>query len=638
MCGISGIISVGNKLQENDFQVVEKMTNTLRHRGPDGTGFHHTEDCSLGNTRLAIIDPSLHSNLPLSTSDGKIWIAYNGEVSNFTQLRQKYKLTEKHQFKGHSDTEVLLYLYKELGISFINELTGMFAFCLYDSIENKCFLVRDFYGILPLFYYIENEKLFFASEIKAFLEIPHFRQELNLEAFYHFFSLAYIPGNNTPYNNLEELRGGELIEINLTNYQYEKRVYYDFQYEETDIPFEEAKNKVRDLLFDSVERNLISDAPLGMTLSGGIDTSSMLSIVHQLGKSKQMNTFSLKMGEKSFDESPYQRLMAKKTGSIHHEILVKPEDVIENIYQQISYTDEPTGDGAAIPSFILSKVASKHVKTLLSGEGGDEVFNAYPTITAYQYRKYYRLLPKLLRSGIKQSISMLPSDFKKLSFDFKAKRFTNGAELDVPEAHLFWRHVFLEEDKQRLINGANGLAPTDSFYRKLYDEQSHTHPINRISYIDMKHFFMDDLMVKNDRTFLANSVEGRFPLMDRFLVEYVSKLPVKYRVKGLNQMRYIQKEAMKGILPEEIRRRQGFGLEMPHSIWFLEGLGNFADKYFTKEKVEQTEILNWEFVEQIWQLHKAKKFDYGRPLWCILNFLLWHEMFVEKGNYKSYWR
>ncbi|NBX79107.1 MAG: hypothetical protein EBQ94_01815, partial [Flavobacteriales bacterium] len=381
---------------------------------------------------------------------------------------------------------------------------------------------------------------------------------------------------------------------------------------------------------------LVSDAPLGMTLSGGIDTSAMLAIVDQLGLIHKMNTFSLKMGEKSFDESKYQQLMVKKTGSIHHEILVTPEKVIENIYNQISYTDEPSGDGAAIPSFILAKEASKHVKVLLSGEGGDEVFNAYPTISAYQYRKYYRMAPGIVRNGIKNIIHSLPANYSKLSFDFKAKRFTAGAELDVPEAHFYWRHVFNDQDKKELLFNTETFPETSRFFRDLYDKVE-SNDINKISYIDMKHFFIDDLMVKNDRTFLANSVEGRFPFMDRFLVEYATKLPVKYRVKGLNNLRYIQKQAMRDLLPKEILQRQGFGLEMPHSIWFLDKLGPFAEKYLNKKTVERTEILNWEFIEKIWQIHQSGKADYGRPLWCVLNFLIWFDLFIENDSYKSHW-
>lgn len=639
MCGIAGILSLKNNLMEAEKNTLQNMTHVLKHRGPDSKGFYYSNQCFLGNTRLAIIDPSENSNLPMSTQDNQVWIAYNGEVSNFKQLKQQYKLEDKYKFKGNSDTEVLLYLYMEFGIDFIKLLSGMFAFCLFDSKKNKAYLVRDFYGIIPLFYRIEDSKIYFASEIKSILETPNFDKKINKEAIYHFFSLAYIPEKNTPYSNIEELRGGEIIYIDLEKGSHKKSIYYDFKYEENyDITLEEATKNVRDLLVDAVKRNLVSDAPLGMTLSGGIDTSGMLGIVHHLGKSSQMNTFSLKMGQDSFDESPYQRLMSKRCNTIHHEILVTPDDVIENMLEQISYIDEPNGNGACVPSYILAKKASKYVKVLISGEGGDEVFNAYPTIGAYQYRKLYRMAPKFIRTAIRKTIHALPSDYSKLSFDFKAKRFTTGAEMDVPDAHLYWRHVFNRKEKHQLFKQDYPDKETTAYYRHLFNNKVNGHDINRISYIDMKHFFIDDLMVKNDRTFLANSVEGRFPLMDRFLVDYATKLPVKYRVKGLNKRRMVQKLALKEFLPKEIIQRQGFGLEMPHAIWFLDKLGNFAEKYLNKETVERTEILDWKFIEKTWNIHKSGKADYGRPLWCVLNYLIWFDMFIYNGNYKSYWK
>ena len=639
MCGIAGYIKLTNEPTAATQEAVGRMASVIRHRGPDSSGAFQNEHISIANTRLSIIDISANANLPMHSSDGSVWICYNGEISNFKELRAKYKLEEKYPFRSTSDTEVIIYLYKLLGISFLNELSGMFAFCLYDRDLQKVYIVRDFYGILPLFVSFRDGGIYFASEIKAFLEIPGFNAHLNPTAIHHFFSLAYIPDSLTPYKEIRELKGGELIEVDLRTSNYEFRKYYDFVYKEDfSISADEAIKTTRALLIDAVERNLVSDAPLGMTLSGGIDTSAMLGIVKHLGLGHKMHTFSLKMGESSFDESRYQRIMAAYAGSIHHEILVTPDDVIEQMLSQISYIDEPNGNGACIPSFILAQQAAPIVKVLLSGEGGDELFNAYPSIAAYQMRKLYRsLAPAFVRNIFRKGIQMLPADYRKLSFDFKAKRFTGGAELSVPEAHLYWRHVFSEEQKAILLNGDFDRTPTQSFYDKIYYESGIDNEINRISLIDMKHFFIDDLMVKNDRTFLANSVEGRFPFMDRILVDYVTKLPVKYRVRHFSKLRWVEKEAMKPYLPNEIYKRDGFGLEMPHAVWFMDKLGKFAEKYLNKKMVDQTEILNWEFIEKIWKIHLSGKQDFGRPIWCVLNYLIWFDMFILNKNYKSYW-
>ena len=637
MCGICGYVELKESVRDTNLIDVRNMAAVLQHRGPDHTGFWNNQKVAFGNTRLSVIDLSEHGNLPMSSADGDIWICYNGELSNFRELSEEYKLHEKFQFKSHADTEVIIYLYKLLGIDFLQKLSGMFAFCLVDQAKQKAFIVRDFYGILPVFTYNGPNGIYFASEIKALLEVASLNPTINKAAIYHFFSLAYIPENFTPFNEITELKGGELIEIDLQTGASEKRKYYEITYNEDHSIGEEAAIKTtRDLLVSAVERNLVSDAPLGMTLSGGIDTSAMLGIVKHLGLGPKMNTFSLKMGEKSFDESPYQRLMARYAGSIHHEILVTPDDVIENMVNQIAFVDEPNGNGACIPSFILAQKASKHVKVLLSGEGGDELFNAYPTISAYQYRKVYRKIPAPIRKLILSGVNSLPADYSKLSFDFKAKRFTAGAELDVPDSHLYWRHVFTEEQKAKLLKPGHNAKPTTEFYRNLYYNGGIENEINRISMIDMKYFFVDDLMVKNDRTFLANSVEGRFPFLDRMLVEYVTKLPVKYRVKGFSGLRWVEKEAMKPFLPNKIYQRGGFGLEMPHAIWFADKLGKFAETYINKEFVEKTELLNWDYVEQLWKRHQSGKQDFGRPLWCVLNFLIWFDLYMLKKNHKQY--
>ena len=640
MCGIAGYVSLGKTVNEQITENIKRMTLSLRHRGPDWQGYYHNENIALGNARLTIIDPSKNANLPMSCNDGDVWICYNGEVSNFRELKKKYRLEEDYLFKTSSDTEVIIYLYKKLGIEFLNELSGMFAFCLFDKRKYKVYIVRDFYGILPLYVNINTNGLYFASEIKAFLEIPEFQKTINHTAIHHFFSLAYIPDSLTPFKDIQELKGGQLIEIDLLKNSFEFKKYYELNYfEDFSISEKEAVENTRKLIIDSVERNLISDAPLGMTLSGGIDTCSMLGIVKHLGLGKKMNTFSLKMGESSFDESKYQRLMSNYAGSIHHEILVTPDDVIENMLTQISYIDEPNGNGACIPSFILAKKAAPFVKVLLSGEGGDELFNAYPTIAAYQMRKLYRsIAPKFLRNLFKSTVNLLPADYSKLSFDYKAKRFTAGVELDIPDSHLYWRHVFTGDQKKELLKGDFTRNQTIDYYRNIFYKSGVDHDINKISLIDMKHFFVDDLMVKNDRTFLANSVEGRFPFMDRILVDYVTKLPVKYRVKGLTKLRWVEKEAMKPFLPKEIYNRDGFGLEMPHSVWFFDKLGSFAEKYINKKFVEKTDLLNWDFIEKIWKIHLSGKQDFGRPIWCILNYLIWFDLFILTGDYKTYWQ
>jgi len=637
MCGISGTISLNAKITDQDYIVSKNMMDSINHRGPDQKKIEKFDKIIIANNRLKIIDINDRSALPMSSSDKSVWICYNGEVSNFRELKAKYNLGTKYKFKGSSDTEVLIYLYKELGISFLKELTGMFSFCLIDFERKKTWLVRDFFGIIPLFYLIKNEKIYFASELKAFYEIPAFNNNINSQAMYHFFTLAYIPGKDTPYKEVNELRGGQLIEIDNIKDTYEIKKYYEVTYPvDHEMTEKEATEGAYELMLDSVRRNIISDAPIGTTLSGGVDTSAITCLIKDLGKSKNFHTYSLKMGEGSFDESKYQRLVSGFCETNHHEIIVNQTDVIDSMYNHIAHIDEPNGDGSALPSFILAKQAKKEVSVLLSGEGGDEIFSAYSTYGAYKIKNWYtKLTPRFLRKIIKKAVHMLPTSYKKLSFDFQAKRFTEGAELHPAAAHIYWRHVLTNNEKTNAIINASDFEETDEMIIKLFDELDFSEEFNKINFLDIEHFFIDDLMVKNDRMFLANAVESRFPFMDRHLFEHMSKIPPRLRIKGLRR-RHIEKNAMINTVPKEILKRGNFGLEMPHSIWFFDKLKPLLDKHLDKKNIEKTNFLKFKQVEKILHLHFSRKKDYGRAIWCILLFQIWHEMFIEKNNYKDY--
>ena len=638
MCGITGVIALGENLAARDRVTVRGMNRLLRHRGPDSSGYHDAARVSLGNTRLSIIDLSDAGDLPMATADRQVWIAYNGEVTNFRELERRYGLRGKYPFKSTTDTEVLLYLYEELGIDFINELTGQFAFSLYDARLGKVWIVRDFFGIRPLFFLRARDRLYFASEIKALTVAPEFTRDVDTEGLYHFFSLAYIPGRHTPFKCIEEIQGGELIEVDLASGRVSQRAYYSLDYP-TDYSLRE--DELVEALYwemrDSVRRNLISDAPLGMTLSGGFDTSSMLSLARQVvGPDEPIHTFSIRMVEDSFDESNYQRLMARYANTIHHEIPVGPRDVADHLVEHMAFMDEPSGDGAAIPSYIMAKVARDHVKVLLSGEGGDETFNAYETHVAWKARSLYRrFVPRPVRDIARAAAHALPVNHEKLSFDFVAKRFTTGTEMSTAAAHLYWRHVLTERDKRALMPGSMTVPPTHQLFERDFDAMPWGEELDRVSALDLKYYFIGDLMVKNDRTIMAHSIETRFPYMDRKLLEFVQRIPPHLRIKGFKR-RYMQKEAMRSHIPAPIYNRTNFGLEMPHSLWFLDGLRDVAESYFTRSAVARLGFIDPESVRRLWDEHVQRKTDHGRALWCVLNLQLWHELFVESRDFENH--
>jgi len=638
MCGIAGLISFNSIISEFDINEGRGMTSILRHRGPDDIGYFSDQNCFLGNTRLKIIDLSDDGNLPMSNSDKTIYIAYNGEVTNFRDLKKEFNLEAKYKFKSTTDTEVVLHLYEECGLKFLDYLSGQFVFAIYDKKLKKIFIVRDQFGIRPIFYMQKRGKFYFSSEIKSFLGLSNFSNDINYQAIYDYFSLIYIPGQQTPFNDIVELDGGHFIEIDLNTKDVKLKEYYRINYQPNYAMSEkEATSGFYDVMLDSMDRNMISDAPLGITLSGGIDTSVMLSLAKELGKSEKIHTFSLKINESSFDESPYQKIMVDYAKPIHHEVVINPEDVIENLIIQMAHMDEPSGNGAVIPSFLLAKEASKHVKVLLSGEGGDEVSNAYDTHVAYKMRKVYRkYTPSFVRKIVYDLAHALPVSYEKLSFDFLVKRFTEGAEKNAAAAHMYWRHVFKESEKKSLLKkDYSSHRATENIFEDMFNESDFKDGLNKISLIDFKYFFICDLMVKNDRTFMANSVEARFPFVDKKVVDFITKVPPKYRIKGFNA-RYIEKAAMKNIVPKKILKRRSMGLEMPHSLWFFKGLEKVFKKYLTKKNIEKCGIFNYEYVNQLWNEHTNHKRDNGRALWSILNYLIWFDLFVYNKDYKNY--
>ena len=333
---------------------------------------------------------------------------------------------------------------------------------------------------------------------------------------------------------------------------------------------------------------------------------------------------------------PFQRLMAKFAETDHTEILVTDEDVANALYASMAHLDEPCGDGSTIPSFILSQRARSEVKVLLSGEGGDEVFNAYETHGAFKYRRAYRrAVPAFVRKPIASLVQYLPAQHKKLSLEFMLKRFTEGVELETPESHIYWRHPFTNTDKFKLLKGQIDKNLTDRLFRETYSSLITTEDLNRISKIDIEHFFFGDLMLKNDRMFMAHSIETRFPFMDKALVEFMTKVPPALRIKGFKR-RNIQKLAMRGTIPKEILSRSNFGLELPNSSWLTKGLWPHVNKHFAKDRLGLSGLIDVDFAGKIIEEHLSQKRDHGRGLWCLLNFQIWFEIFVEKRNYHDF--
>lgn len=632
MCGIAGLIKIKGRVSATEKETVQDILAAISHRGPDQNGMFSEDNVILGSQRLILLDQSEAGSQPMVNEEEDIVLVFNGEISNYLELSQKYDLSTKYQMKSNTDTEVLLRLYQELGINCIHELSGMFSFILYDKIRNKVFFVRDFYGITPLFYTLTFDAFYIASEIKGLLKIPHLSQDINIQGIFDLFTLAYIPGSQTPYLSIKELKQGTYIEIDLNTKTHQEVRYYSPRFTPKLWTEDKAIKATREVLLTAVERHLRSDAPLGAMCSGGIDTSSLIGMIKELGKSQGFHTFSLSIQDSAFDESKYQKKIVDYAGTEHHQINIGIEEIYTNFYEHLAFMDEPYGHGAALPTFILAKEAQKYVKGLLSGEGGDELFNAYETHGAHYWKERYLRAPFFIRSTISKIVNRLPVSHQKLSLDFKLKRFCEGVELPMHESHLFWRHVLKDDDKLKFFLGT--FEKTSRISKDFFKGIDNLDDFSKLSAWDIEHFFFGDLMVKNDRMCLAHSVESRFPYMDRIVTDLVLTIPSQIKMKG-SKRRYIQKEAMKPFLPKEIYNRNGFGLELPFNKWFSGDLKELYKNYFTEEYFENFPFLSWNYFHELLNLHLKQKADLGRFLWTTLILCAWYDVHFISKNAES---
>jgi asparagine synthase (glutamine-hydrolysing) len=616
------------------------MAATLRHRGPNASGLHWEMPCGLAHQRLSIIDLSDAGRQPMSNEDGAIWIAYNGEIYNFQELRRQFALDHKgHCFRSRTDTEVILHLYEELGIDCVNQFNGMYAFALWDKRTQTLHLARDPFGVKPLFYTQTPGFFWFASEIKALLAIPSYIPQPNLEALHHFLAFDYIPGALTAFDNIHELRPGHKLMIRPSDQQPRITRFYDITYQiNRRLSEAEATDRSLEILTKAVKRQLIADVPVGVMLSGGMDSSALSALMAKVRDDSDFHTFSLVFDDPSFDESPYSRMVAKHLGTTHHEILVTPEKVKKLLPEYLSFIDEPYADGSAIPTYLLAEHAKNYVTVLLSGEGGDEFFSGYDTHVAYKARKWYCRIPRVIRQGIiRPCVDHLPTSHKKLSLDFKAKRFVRGAELSVPNAHFYWRVVLSDDAKISILGQPDrftAFPPSDQFFVEAYNRCTADDELNRLLYVDYSYHLPDDLMIKNDRMTMAHSLEARVPFTDTELVEFLATVPVDFKMKGARK-KHLLRSALKGLLPKAVLQKKKVGLEMPYARWLRTELHDLGETVLSASNLQATGLFNAQGVKRLWDEHQAMSADHGRALWGLLNYLFWHHTYIKKSNWLS---
>jgi asparagine synthase (glutamine-hydrolysing) len=631
MCGITGWANLDSHAPPPDGarDLLHAMCERMVHRGPDSEGLFVTAGVALGMRRLAIID-LVTGEQPAFNEDRSIAVILNGEIYNYRELRTRLE-KRGHSFRSASDTEVLPHLYEEYGDAMVSELNGMFAFALWDSKRRRLLIARDRFGEKPLYWGVFDNTLLFASEPKVLLAHPAVKPSLNLQALRQYLSFDYVPAPLTIYEGINKLTAAHKLTLEDGEVKVERYWQLDYKTAEP-VPSErEAADHLRELLADAVRMRLVSDVPLGVLLSGGIDSSTVTALAVR-ASSEPVKTFSISFAEASFDESAYARGVAKFLGTDHHEERLSA-NLAANLVSEIgSWMDEPFSDPSLVPTYLLSRFTRKHVTVALGGDGGDELFAGYPMYAGHRWAEIYKQVPGVLRRGlIEPMVRLLPVKTKNLSFDYKAQRFVTGAKYDTVARHHIWFGSFTPEQQEQLLT-REALAASDSdIYanaREIVEECNSDDLITRMQSVDTRLYLAEDILTKVDRASMAVSLEVRAPFLDPRVAEFAASLPGHYKLRGM-KTKYILKKAVHDMLPGFVTRRGKKGFGVPVAEWLKFKLRPLARDLLSPERVRRAGVFNPDYVARLQDEHERGVANHRKLLWTLLMFELWHESFVE---------
>ena len=623
MCGICGICG------KNDENLIKRMCRVMFHRGPDDEGIYTDETISLGMRRLSIIDLTT-GHQPIHNEDGTLWIVFNGEIYNFQELKE-YLEKHGHRFYTKSDTEVIVHLYEEFGEDCVQKLRGMFAFALWDKPKRKLFLVRDRLGIKPLYYTETNGKLIFASEIKAILQHPEVKCEVNLKALDEYLTFQYIPAPHTLFKGIWKLPQGHTLSY--TDGKITLRQYWDVEFPQVPekVDEREAAEELLERFRESIRLRLISDVPLGVLLSGGVDSSAVVAVMSGL-VSRPIKTFTVGFAaEGDYDETKYARLVAKRFETDHQEVILQP-NACELLPKLIWHLDEPIADQAALPTYLVCELARKSVTVVLTGEGGDELFAGYPRYLLSFFADVYHKFPAWMKEQIvMKGASILPS---KIPFSKYLKKVAFSSP-DAMNRNVRWMSNFLPEEKEQLYSDSLKKVLSDNPISKegwkdgWMDGWKDGSVLNSLMYMDMKTWLVDDILMKVDRMSMATSVEARVPFLDHKLVEFVCALPPKLKLKGFTT-KYILKNTLNGLLPKEILNRRKHAFRVPASKWLQRDLKFLTSEILLSQAAQRRGYFNIDYIRQLVNSHLEGKIDAGQKLWNLICLELWHQIYIDK--------
>jgi asparagine synthase (glutamine-hydrolysing) len=614
VCGICGLAS---KTGAVDPERLRAMSATLVHRGPDSDGELLDGPVGLAARRLSIIDLE-HGDQPIANEDGTVHVVQNGEIYNFRELRAELERSG-HRFSTRSDTETLVHLYEEHGDGFAERLRGMFAVAVWDARRRRLVLARDRYGIKPLYYRNESGELAFTSELRA---LP--RGEVDLDALEAFLAFNSVPAPYSIFTGTRKLPAGHLLVWE------DGRIRIERYARPAPVPASEARRddaselaeELRARLRDSVRAHLIADVPVGVLLSGGVDSSLLAALAAQ-ESGEAIHTFSIGFEERSFDELDDARSVAAMYGTRHEELVLRPDAALL-LPRLAEAFDEPFADSSALPTYLVSELAARHVKVALSGEGGDELFGGYYTYAA----DLLALRVGRLAPGVRPLVERLPSSSRRASFDYKAKRFVRGANLPPLERHHAWKEIFSAEARAELTGGRLGSDPID-LLRVRFGETEGAELLARLQDVDLGTYLVDDLLVKTDRASMAHSLEARVPFLDPMVTNFALALPSRHKVRGLRKKVLLRKAAAP-LVPDELMRRRKRGFSIPAAAWLRGELEPFARETLSPDRLRRQGFFRPEVVTGLIDDHVAGREDLSRQLWGLLAFTLWHERHVER--------
>lgn len=620
MCGIIGIYYCNGRPVSQDEIIL--ASDALFHRGPDDSGYLIDKNIGLAVRRLSIIDIT-GGRQPIFNEIRNLSIVFNGEIFNYMELRDEL-IRRGHTFSTRSDTEVILHLYEEYGQECLRHLKGMFAFCIYDFRDRTFFIVRDRLGIKPLFYIPNNEGFFFSSEIKGLLKNRTIRKAINIDSLSNFLTLGYTPGPETIIEGIYSLPPGHFIKVSDSGYRIEK--YWDIKLKDSyeDRQIGEYIEEFNTVFSAAVKRALVSDVPVGIYLSGGIDSNAIL---YEMARhTDKVVSFTVTFENKSYDEGVFGSEIAKRFNSEHHEIKCTPGDIVENFSKIVYHLDTLLSNPAAIPQFFLSKEASKKMKVVLSGGGGDELFMGYPTYQADFLVRYYGMLPTFIKKTLEKGSGLLPVSFKRLSLDYRIKKFFEGAKYPLEKAHYWWRTIITEDEKARLLRNPV-FSDTFSVYKRYFDCSKDAFSFyDRATYADLKVWWAEMGLIEADSMGMANSIEVRPPFMDHELVEFAFTVPPAIKMKNL-RLKYFLTKALKGRLPDKVLRRKKMGFHLPLADWICGELKGFVEERLLSSIME--EFFNTDYITDILREHLQRKRDNNFKIWNLVTFAEWYNQFMK---------